>query len=104
MMHVLPPGEDTALAAMAQEAAETVVGNQAIDRVEVRTGLSFYDEPTYEFYFRLDPSRIPSTFEGGDTLLFLTRRLREALAAQGREQFPVVHLLDENDWRRWTGA
>ncbi len=85
-----------------EDVAHAVVGKGVIDKVEVRPGWSTSDEPTYEFYFRVDPTRL--TINSGVVHIDLSRHLLDALYERGDEHLPVVHLLDERDWNHWLNA
>jgi len=85
-----------------EDVAQAVVGAGVIDKVEVRPGWSTSDEPTYEFFFRVDPARL--TINSGLVHIHLSRHLLDALSERGDGHRPIVHLLDERDWNEWSNA
>ena len=83
-------------------AAHDVAGPDAVERVEVVTGVDYFGRDTYDFSFLIDRARLRQRI--GMVLIRLGQRLDDDLSAVGDEHHVEVHLLGRNDWPRRASA
>jgi hypothetical protein len=94
------PDED--LVEIGYKAAGAVPGLGTVDRVRVRVGEDSTAFPAYFFSFLIDRDRDLS--QRGLTLIRLTHRLRDEIAAREDEHLPYARILDRADWETVEGA
>jgi hypothetical protein len=89
----------TVLEQLGRDAAISIAGEEAVQRVEVVPGERL-DRPVYYFSFLIDKER--SRLRQGLLLSRLVQRLGDELTLRGDERRPVIRLLDHADWdQRW---
>jgi hypothetical protein len=86
----------------ALDAAREIAGPDAVEQVEVVVGVDYFERPSYDFSFLVDPDRIQMRI--GLVLIRLGQRIRDELNARGDEHHPIVRLLGRNDWPRRGSA
>lgn len=85
-----------------RDVAEQVVGEDAVEQIEVRHGLDSSERPVYQFFFLIEPSRARQRL--GLLHIRLTQKLLDELEARGDGHLATVHLLNRADWNMRSNA
>ncbi len=81
---------------LGRDAAEFVAGAGVVKQVEVTRGEDEFDRPVYFFSFLIDQARAAQ--RAGLLRTRLVQRLRDDLIAQGDAHFPIIEILNKDDW------
>jgi hypothetical protein len=83
------------------EAAREVMGEK-IEEVEAEAGQDSSDRPAYFISFRIDPDQDRATAALLRTRL--AQKIRDELIAQGDEGYPIIRMLNDEEWVRRARA
>jgi hypothetical protein len=86
---------------LGRDAARQVAGDAAVEQVEVVEGESF-DRAVYRFSFLIDQDR--ALLRRGLMYSRIVQALSDALIARNDAHYPVITLLDREDWDKRTRA
>ena len=94
-------GATANLEQLGRDAARQVAGDDAVQHVEVVSGDEF-DCPVYRFSFLIDQDR--ALLRPGLVYSRSVLALRDALIARNDAHYPVITILDRQDWDKRTPA
>ena len=83
---------------LAFDIARKVAGDGAVEQVQVTDGVDASDRPAYHFTFLINDGLLQ--VRPGLVLIRVTQYLHDALMAHGDEHFPVIRILNQEDWSR----
>jgi hypothetical protein len=86
---------------LGRDAAQHIAGPEAVQEVEVVSGEDF-DRPVYYFSFLIDQDR--SRQRAGLLHSRLVQRLRDELIARNDGHYPVIRILNREDWDKRASA
>jgi hypothetical protein len=90
------------LTELGRAAAEEVVGMGNVEQVEVVPGEDAFQHPAYHFSFLIDHARVD--LRPGLILSRVIQKLRDKLQDKQDEHFPIVRILNREDWDKHTRA
>lgn len=83
-------------------AAQEVAGKDAVKRVEVASGVDFFERPAYYFSFLIDQTL--ALERAGLVRIRLMQKLRDELAVRNDDHLPEIRILNQEDWDRRSVA
>ncbi len=88
----------TELKALGRIAAEGLAGPQAVEDIDVTFGEDSLERPAYFFSFLID-KRDPNQ-QRGLFYIRLIQRVRDALIARGDFIYPIIRILNREEWNK----
>jgi hypothetical protein len=88
---------------LGRNAADAIGGDKFVTDVGVAIGEDSMDRPVYHFSFLVDQNVQPPHGRGL-FVIRLSQRLKDDLAAQGDARYPIVHFMNQAEWKSRAGA
>lgn len=87
---------------LGRAAAAQVAGDDAVEQVEVTCGVDSSERPVYFFSFLIDQGRARE--RAGLVRIRTAQKLRDDLMARGDGHYPMIRVLNKEDWARRSDA
>jgi hypothetical protein len=90
---------DLDLEQIGRDAAAAVAGAENVEAVEAREIEDWTDKPAYFFSFLIEQDR--DRLGPGVLRTRLAQRLRDELTARGDYRYPLVQIINRDDWGKY---